>query len=122
MSTEIDPQPPKKDWIPILPVPRKSLFDIILLVAEIFVGVALAVIAFFQWRVYTSQANIMQADTRPWIGIDVVDAGPFSYSDESIELRLSLRYVNAGRSPAINVREWSNLLPGKSGISYAAKQ
>ena len=75
---------------------------------EIFVGIALIVVGYLQFSVYTRQAGIMdqqtlisQAEHRPWVSanpIDLLDYMP--HGDSGLQMTIQFTLKNTGHSPA----------------------
>jgi hypothetical protein len=82
---------------------------------EVFLTVVLICVGYLQYRVYTRQAGIMEAQThiskidkRPWIKTTVTIPKPLRFTDWSgqrgLSASLAFELKNYGESPATNVR------------------
>jgi hypothetical protein len=93
---------------------RKDRFDITARALEIitatFVSGALIYVGYLQYKVYTQQAAIMQADQRPWLRVEA-SSGPltsFKAGDKvpfpTLFFNPHFKVSNVGKSPAFNAQ------------------
>jgi hypothetical protein len=80
--------------------------------ALVLVGIVSALIFWRQLAVMQGQLDAMATDQRPWVQIKPTSIGPFSFAESLVNFQMTVVFVNTGKSPAINVRQWSEMLPG----------
>lgn len=78
---------------------------------EVFLTVVLIGVGWLQYSVYTRQANIMAADQRPWISLDMQPEGPLARDVNGWNFNVTYTLNNVGRSPAFNVSFVAGIMP-----------
>jgi hypothetical protein len=73
------------------------------------VTISQAIIANRQLTAMQGQLNAMEADQRPWVGIEPTIVSELSYTENGMDVVIDLRLRNFGKSPALNTSQGGQL-------------
>jgi len=63
-----------------------------------------------------SQLKLMENDQRPWLRVGVGEGEGLSVVDDSIGITLVLKYINAGKGPAVRVQSAAEMIPHDADV------